>query len=161
MITITVDDRAVLAAIQALRQHVENLQAPMADIGQALTEAARLAFHDARDPYGRGWAPLSAVTVSRRRQGSAVPLRDTDRLMNSLTYRADASSVEVGTDVIYAGTHQFGARQGAYGRTRRGGPIPWGSIPARRFLPTDGLPDDQQDEVLDILRDHIARAVKG
>jgi phage gpG-like protein len=81
--------------------------------------------------------------------------------MNSLTYRADADSVEVGTNVIYAGTHQFGARQGAFGRTRRGGPIPWGDIPARPFLPTDGLPEEQRREVLDLIREHFARAVGG
>jgi phage virion morphogenesis protein len=161
MITVTVDDRQVLEALERLRASAADLRPVLEDIGQALTESARLTFHDARDPYGRPWAPLTELTVSRRREGSAVPLRDTGRLMNSLTYRADADSVEVGTNVIYAGTHQFGARQGAFGRTRRGGPIPWGDIPARPFLPTDGLPEEQRREVLDLIRDHFARAVGG
>ncbi len=33
---------------------------------------------------------------------------------------------------------------------------PWGDIPVRPFLPEDGLPDDWQEEVLDIIRRHLA-----
>jgi phage gpG-like protein len=82
-------------------------------------------------------------------------LRDTGILANSISYNVLRKGVEIGTKVRYAGTHQFGARQGQYGRTKRGGPIPWGNIPARPFLPTDGLPPEWRSEVLSILSRHL------
>jgi phage gpG-like protein len=62
----------------------------------------------------------------------------------------------VGIHVEYAITHQKGATQGQYGVTSSGATFPWGDIPVRPFLPEDGLPDDWQEEVLDIIRRHLA-----
>ncbi len=108
---------------------------------------------------GPGWKPLKPSTVAHRRKGSAVPLRDTGRLMNSIAHKVEGNKVKVGTNVEYASTHQFGARKGQYGtktmvqhvrehvRRRKGAServraherrrtiqIPWGDVPARPFL---------------------------
>jgi hypothetical protein len=48
----------------------------------------------------------------------------------------------------------FGAKQGAFGRTSRGGPIPWGDIPARPLLPIDeqgNMDAFDKEEIRDIL----------
>jgi len=45
-------------------------------------------------------------------------LMDSGRLANSITFDADNKQVEIGTNLVYAATHQFGR----------------GSIPARPYL---------------------------
>lgn len=62
----------------------------------------------------------------------------------------------VGSPLIYADTHQFGAPKGSFGSTSRGSPIPWGDIPTREFL---GLSDTNADEVREIMADYLLSAV--
>jgi phage virion morphogenesis protein len=124
------------------------------DVGAALTENVRMSFVMGASPYGVKWLPL------KFRRGD--PLRDTDRLMNSITYRVAADGVEVGTNVPYAGVHQFGysvikARFGSK-QARRGA-----RIPARPFFPNaaQGLPVAWEREVTDIVARAIAARIAG
>lgn len=79
-------------------------------------------------------------------------LRDTGRLANSINARVEGGSVLLGTNVTYAITHQQGAKKGQYGRSRRGGPIPWGNVPARPFF---GYSDQDQADVLELLQRYV------
>lgn len=110
--SVTVDDRQVTAALAALSARLGNLKAPLAEAGQTLVTLADLAFRNQQDPWGRAWQRLAASTLKRRRKGpgrgAGQILRDTGRLQNSISYRADAHSVTVGTNVVYAAIHQFG-----------------------------------------------------
>lgn len=61
------------------------------------------------------WVPLSPMTLAMRRNKnkmSAKILRDTGNLMNSITYAIvdDDTGVQIGTNVKYAGTHQYGGK---------------------------------------------------
>lgn len=136
------------------------LQAKMADlapalrsVGAMLKDEARLCFVEQSSPYGMKWRPLSPVTVAKRRKGEGSGeiqiLRDTGRLMNSIAVNSSASSVEVGSNLVYAAIHQFG---GMAGRNRKV------SIPARPFLPTNGLPLEQMTELVDILTAYLMGA---
>jgi phage gpG-like protein len=58
--------------------------------------------------------------------------------MNSHTARAGTTYAEVGTNVVYAATHQFGR----------------GAIPARPFLM---LQDEDRPAICDVLRDYMLR----
>lgn len=58
---------------------------------------------------GEEWAPLKPNTVAGRRQGSSRILQDTGHLKGSITAKISGGSVEVGTNVSYAGPHQFGS----------------------------------------------------
>lgn len=165
-VSITLDDREVRDGLTELVARLGDARPALAAIGQLLVTETDLAFRGQRDPWGTAWAPLSAVTLKRRRKGpgsgpKASILRDTGRLAGSINYQADADSVAVGSDVIYAATHQFGAKQGAFGRARRGSPIPWGDIPARAFLPISesgvDLPAGVRDDILDLLARHLDR----
>jgi len=89
---------------------------------------------------GPGWAPLSPVTLRRRRKGSSAILQDTGRLRNSIVSRGAGSlfslqptSMEVGSNLVYAATQQFGRPDNRFYNTPKGRPAP---IPARPFLPT-------------------------
>ena len=61
------------------------------------------------------------------------------------------------TNLDGATTHQFGAKQGTFGRTTRGGPIPWGNIPARPFL---GPSDDLNQDILEAIHLHMATVLR-
>ena len=63
----------------------------------------------------------------------------------------------VGSPLIYAGVHQFGAKKGAFGTTSKGSPIPWGDIAARPFL---GVSNDDEREIVDIILDHLTDSIR-
>jgi phage virion morphogenesis protein len=151
-VTVEINDRQVNAAFRKLTQAGTNLRPILTSIGEAMVESTKLRFRDSQAPDGGQWAPLSPVTIALRRQGSSKPLLDTGRLRNSITRAVGVRDVVIGTNVIYAGTHQFGARKGQYGRTRRGAPIPWGNVPARPFF---GMSRGDKAEIMTILRDAL------
>lgn len=154
-ISIRVDDAQVRAALQRLIDRLYSTEQPMREIGAVIDTQVQLGFRAGKDPEGRPWAPLSPVTIARRSHGGTKPLRDTGRLQNSFSTQITRNSVEYGTNVEYASTHQYGARQGEYGRTQRGGPIPWGNIPARPMLPVDRLPAIYEREIRRVMMRHI------
>ena len=156
MTTIKIDVRAdeTQKLLAELQRRTGNIQPAMEGIGQILVSNTQQRFVDQVDPDGLPWKELSAVTLSRRRKAGsgAKILRDTGRLAASINYRVVGGSVEPGTNVVYAPTHQYGAKKGSYGRTRKGSPIPWGDIPARPFF---GYNDQDQADVLELLQRYI------
>ncbi len=74
----------------------------LGDVGRRLISDFRMGFKSATAPDGSKWKPL------KYREGQ--PLRDTGRLQSSITKRLDRTSktLEIGTNVDYATTHQFG-----------------------------------------------------
>lgn len=83
---------------------------------------------------------------------------ESKRLGNEINYRVTGGAVEVGSSLEYAATQQFGAKKGAFGKTKKGRDIPWGDIPARPFL---GLSAKDKQDVLAILNEHLAKAMGG
>lgn len=155
MLEITLDTRKMDRAIAALQQRGGDLRQPLTEIGEHIASEVDLTFRDGADPYGNQWDALSGLSTLKNRNGSK-PLNDTGRLKSSITSNADSHSVEIGTNVEYAPTHQFGAKKGSYAKG-----VPWGDIPARPFLPTEegGLPNDWGEEVLDIIKHHFQEAL--
>ena len=153
MIEITLDIRVVDEALRNLINHIDDMTPAMRAIGEHIASEIDLTFRDGKDPYGNPWAPLSAVTIAKRRNRSNKPLNDTGALKASITSNATPHSVKIGTNKEYAPTHQFGAKKGQYARN-----VPWGDVPARVFLPTSeqGLPDNWEREILDIIARHLA-----
>ena len=129
----------------------------MRDIGEHVLNATRDRFDSQTDPDGNPWEPLSDLTKERKPRNRDKILTLDGDLRGNLAYRADRDSVEIGSPSIYAGTHQFGALQGAFGTTSRGGPIPWGDIPKRPFL---GLSDADRAEIEELARDYLDEATK-
>jgi phage virion morphogenesis protein len=130
--SVQVDDARLTAALLALRTRIGNLQLVMASIGQRLVTQTDLAFRSERDPWGNAWQRLSRSTLRQRRTGKgtggAKILRDTGRLAGSISYRASADQVVVGTNVVYAAIHQFGGdiqrkAHTLYFRTNRAGTV--------------------------------------
>ena len=154
----------VESVLDNLSTATADLRQPMRVIAQGMATEVDLGFSREEDPWGEAWERLSDVTLSRRRGSSAQILSDTGVLSNSFHADSDNKSAQVGTNDKRAGTLQYGAKKGAYGRTSRGGPIPWGDIPPRAMVPIkDGrvdLPGSWVETVLDALTAHIELASK-
>lgn len=152
-ITFTIDDAAVHQMLADLRERGGNLRPALTRVAAMMKESIRANFAQGGRPR---WLPLKS------RQGK--PLRDTGRLMNSISRTVTGSEVRVGTNVVYAAVHHFGAAKGSFGsysqqvrpherlvrqvfgrplrqakkvRVRahaRRAKLPWGDIPARPFM---------------------------
>lgn len=132
------------------------------DINNALAEALRTGtqerFENGTAPDGRAWP--------RTIRGGQTLVR-TAALKNSVNTRANAQGAEVGTNLIYAATHQFGAA----GRTIRARKKPFlkfqiggrwirkkqvtVNIPARPFL---GISDSDRQNIREIVDGAITEA---
>ena len=131
----------------------------MTRIGRVMVTDTDLNFRRSQGPDGRPWRPLK----SRKGQ----PLRDTGRLQRSIVFDANKKQVEIGTNVLYAPTHQFGAvikpKKGPFlifpvagpGGKKRFVFARQIEIPARPFI---GLKTRQVDKINSIV-DHWAKEV--
>lgn len=130
-----VDDSGAKAKLAALAAATSDMRPVYETIGRVLTNRIRLGFKLGIDPWGSPWAKL------KLRQGQ--PLRDTGRLQRSITAQPDAQGVTVGTNLLYAPVHQFGATIAPKKAKRLVFPGPGGklifakkvTIPARPFMP--------------------------
>lgn len=120
---------------------MRDLNAALAEEGLDLVAEG---FEAGKDPSGRDWQPTF--------RGGSV-LRDTGRLARSFTRKVTTTGFRIGTNVLYAKTHQFGAvivptqakalrfKNYKNGQKRQGR---WVfakkvTIPARPMLPDGGL----------------------
>ena len=151
------DDAEVRRALDRLQAAGADLRPAMQDIGEHLLNTTRERFRDEEDPDGAPWAPLRPATKRRKKRNAGRILTEEGFLRGNLVARADSDSVVVGSPSIYAGTHQFGAKKGAFGATSKGSPIPWGDIAARPFL---GVSHDDEREIVDIILDHLTDSIR-
>lgn len=139
----------------------------MRGLGGVLLAAIERGFRDEADPVtGVAWADLSPVTLARRaKKGhTGKKLQVSGRLASSFgEVELSASSVIVGSNVVYATTMHYGAKQGAFGRmsilsTRREVPIPWGDIPARPLLPigeNGEMNSTDEEDIAEVLQNNV------
>lgn len=159
VIDIEFNYKSVERALNDLLKRAEDPSEAMKDVAGILKQATNNAFENEADPAtGVAWDPLSATTLATRpnREGGEI-LQDRRRLRRSMVTDYGKVFAEIGTNVIYAATHQFGAQQGQYGKSSRGGPIPWGDIPARPFF---GVSPEDEEDILDIATRYMADAWK-
>lgn len=156
-IDIQVDDAELRAELKRLAAKLNDLKPFFNDVGETLLNSTRERFKTQTDPFGRKWkdyAPLSLAYRARKPQHKDLILTLNGYLRGTLTKKADQDSLRIGTPMVYGAVHQFGAKRGAFGRTRFGVPIPWGDIPARPFL---GLSEDDRADLLDALNEYLAK----
>lgn len=138
-VSIEIDTRPVLAMLNRVAARIGNLTPVMRTIGEIVLKQTDSAFEAGKSPAGRSWKK------SRRAETKGgQTLIDTARLRNSMTMKASASQVEVGTNVEYAAIHQFGGVI----RPKRKKALAFGGIvrssvtmPARPFLPDEASLD--------------------
>ncbi|MEZ5571183.1 MAG: phage virion morphogenesis protein [Halioglobus sp.] len=126
-----------------LLAQTDNLEPLMRDIGEYLLPAHKDRIAQGITPDGVAFEPLSPDYVSserkRKSRGADKILILDDFLRGDLAYQVDGNGLQLGTNVVYGATHQFG-------RTK-------GNIPARPFL---GFSDADIDEIEAIAQDYLA-----
>ena len=171
LISVEIRDAEVQRWFGAAVRKMANPRPMLLGIGEDLVESTKQRFTTSTAPDGSRWASNSSVTMARwmsgmkglhrkdgsltkkgaARLGSKKPLIGRSKMLShTIDYQLRGrDTLLVGSPLEYASTHQFGAEQGAFGRTKRGGPIPWGDIPPRPFL---GVSSADRDNVIDIVR---------
>lgn len=151
-------------AVQGILANLIALGANMTPITQALAgvlaDIPERALANQADPAtGQPWAPLSKVTLARKKSGSRI-LEQSGDLFGKMQpeHGPDYALVGASGQTPYAPTHQFGAKKGAFGTNRRGGPIPWGDIPARPFF---GVGPEDEAEFAQVALEGLQRALAG
>jgi phage gpG-like protein len=93
--------------------------------------AAKIVKEDVKGHFDAGGRPTRWAAPKWR---SGAPLVNTGILRNSIFHGKDGNGWRVFTNDVRAGTLHYGAKQGAFGRSKRNGPLPWGNIPARPIM---------------------------
>ncbi len=162
-VRITLNTAEFADAIQGLSAIMRRPAGVMGEIGEAMILSTQERAAAEQSPDGTAWPKLNPGYAAAKRGGSM--LRETGRLLSSLSRKVDGNRVVVGTNVIYAAIHQFGGtiRPKAAGRLafRLGRTRVFARsvrIPARPFL---GVSDADRAEIMAIFQDHARRAMRG
>lgn len=163
MITIELNADALQEGLARLTGLMSDLSPVMQDLGELLMLSTKERFPQGVAPDGTPWAPKAAATIerylSRGDRADSRPLfGPSGALSQQIFYEAGPDHVEIGSNRIYAAVMQFGAAKGAFGSTSRGGPIPWGNIPARPFL---GISDEDEANLYATVEEWLARVAGG
>jgi phage virion morphogenesis protein len=132
----------VKAAFEALQAKLADLTPVFQDIGESMLNRTRERFRSQTAPDGSPWAALSPDYAKRKKKNKDKILTLSGNLRGLLNYQAGPRSVRIGTPLKYGAAHQFGR--------------PEIKLPARPFL---GLSTSDEQELLEILNDHLQRAL--
>ncbi|MCK9987404.1 MAG: hypothetical protein AzoDbin1_03876 [Azoarcus sp.] len=171
MITININDRPILDALQELVERNRDLRPVLRAIGEDIAESTRRRFVTSTAPDGTPWAPNSQVTMDRylgvfrgsykkdgslskkgaARKGNKKPLiGESKDLSTTIAYQLEGTNaVAIGSNKPYAAMQQFGGAKAQW-------PHLWGDIPARPFL---GLSDGDHRTILDTVTSYLADGV--
>lgn len=159
--SLQIDSTALTAALSHAASQLTHTKPLMQRLSVSLLSATEDNFAAQGRP---SWAGLSPVTLARRRNGGGLvrTLEDTGNLAGSVSSWHSDTEAAVGSNSRYATTHQFGAEQGGFGRTAKNGPIPWGDIPARPFLPMTAageLQPEAEQACMDTISNYLVRVL--
>lgn len=156
MTIIKIENSAFESLLFDLKNHLSDLTPAMIDVSAELVAGIDQSFINETDPNtGTPWQQLSETTISARTKRGYWPgkkLQQTGRLAASIVPAYGPAHAQAGTNVIYAGTMNFGASRGEFGATRAGAPVPFGDIPARPFI---GISDETERNVIDVITEYL------
>ncbi|MBL4832166.1 MAG: phage virion morphogenesis protein [Aliivibrio sp.] len=131
---------AISKTLNKLLRQSNDLSPAFRDIGEYLLESTQQRFIDQQAPDGTPWDPVSPKTLKKKKRQDRV-LTETGTLADTLNYQLGANQLQLGSNMEYAATHQFGREADG--------------IVARPFL---GIAPFEQKEILAILQDHLMSA---
>ncbi len=170
---IELNDAAVAAALGRLQELTRGQRTGlMRAIARYMLTATELRFRRQVGPDGAAW-----VRSRRAQREGGQTLRDSGRLRASLAWRATAREAAVGTNVVYAPVHQFGAneivsvrphRRQVRTANRARGTVAVKAVPVkghtrRMFFPARpflGFSPGDRQEILEILRGGITELLR-
>ncbi len=159
MILVELKSTTAIAALERAAAGLADTTPLMVSLGNLLAESTKQRFAAGVSPEGVKWAPKSQTTLNRygARKSNRVdirPLFGPSGALNSTIYpEASRDEARIGSPMIYAAVHQFGAAKGAFGQMANGSPIPWGNIPARPYL---GISDQDDADIVATVTDYLS-----
>jgi len=158
----------LINTLESLELSQQELTSLNRRLGFMLEQSTRERFEDEQSPEGERWKPLSDSTLisraarrgrtktkrggmtarAQRIVGNAAILKDSGRLMRSITSRARPEGVAVGTNLVYGAIHQKGGKAGRGKRVQ---------IPARPYL---GISKSDEQDIMDLLNEFIEERVE-
>jgi len=180
---VSIDTAQVSQLLAQLQHKCANPQPVLHEIGEILLFSVQRNF----DVGGRpAWPKLAKSTIAQRVKAKKWPGKILQRsgaygLLGSVNKRVGKDFVAIGTNKVYAATHQFGAKKGQFGKLtvhvksytkkiskpgkKKKSTVtvkahskqmlcPWGNIPARPFLAV-------QDEDLADINETIGNYLAG
>jgi phage virion morphogenesis protein len=158
-ITVRVLDKQVQRGFEQLQHLMSNTRPVMAAIGVELVSSTHMRFVTQTDPDGQAWRTLNKEYAAGKRNSRI--LTESGRLRDSINSQASNDEVRVGTNVIYAGAHQFGAeiepKNASHLYFRIGGNLVVTdsvTLPARPFL---GISSQDEASIAEIVFDFVDR----
>ncbi|MCD1634481.1 phage virion morphogenesis protein [Martelella mediterranea] len=157
--TLTIRDETIDAGLTRLYEAADTITPALKNIGEHEASATRRRFVDEEDPQGRAWKPLNPL-YRKTKKGSGILKGESRSLSQIIWQLVDDTSVEVGSNEIYARIHNEGGVIKAKdapalvfsmgGKTIKVKSV---TIPKRQFL---GLSEKDRADILDIIEDHFA-----
>lgn len=179
MIRITHNFGRVQERLNELARRNEDFRPLMGEIAAFLLDRVEENFAQEGRPK---WEPLKASTIEQREREGKWPgkiLQRSGSLASSFSTAHDEKSATVGSNKVYAKTHQLGAKKGQFGQYSqllstqpgKGGKsqkdvfkkapvisLPWGDIPPRDMFSFTG---EDHEALLQIILDYERRAAGG
>lgn len=142
--------------VSRITQRLEQLESLLGDLRPVMREIAATLERDVTEAFQNEWNPtthekwedLDEKTIAGREKINKWPgrkLQVEGELVGSLSSDYGAKFARVGVSKDYAPAHQFGR--------------PDKNLPARPFLPFDGLHPDTEQAIIDFLEDKITEAL--
>jgi phage virion morphogenesis protein len=146
-ITIAIDDKPVIAALNRIARKGADLRPALKVIGEELVKSTEARFgSQGPAPDGTPWPKLSPRTLKRKKHPKI--LTESGHLRGSIRSQLLGSrAVAVGTNRVYAAIHQLGGQAG------RGRKV---TIPARPYL---GVSAADRVRILTVLKWFLARRI--
>jgi phage virion morphogenesis protein len=113
MIQLKVDKSKIEKVLKELSQKTSNLRPVMRAIAEDMMQATKENFDTQGARLGKKWQNLSPSTLKiRARRGYNGPmLQQEGHLYDSITSFADDNTAMVGSNLVYAKTHQLGSNK--------------------------------------------------
>lgn len=124
------DSRSVTASLHGLLNAIDKPAPLLAELGEYALRTTRDRFKSQTAPDGTAWAALAPWYQREKRRNKNRVLTLNGYLRGQMAVQVNEKSVQVGSNFIYAATHQFGR----------------GAIPARPYL---GLSDIDRNEIVE------------
>jgi phage virion morphogenesis protein len=159
---IVIDDSDIQEGLQRVLDAAGDLAPVLKNIGEYEAEETKDRFRDQLDPDGQPWEPLNALYKTTKK-GPRILTGQTRSLSEIVWQLASQTSVEVGSNVVYARIHNEGGiikpKSAAALVFSMGGQtfkVKSVRIPRRTFL---GINEEDRREIEAIIRDHFEEAI--
>lgn len=160
-LSVDFDATSATASLNGLLGAIDKPAPLLAELGEYVLRTTRARFSTQTAPDGTAWAALQPWYQREKRRNKNRVLTLNGYLRGQMAVQVGERSVQVGSNLVYAAVHQFGAtiRPTNVKMLHFGGHVAKSvTIPARPYL---GLSDTDQNEIVERTLDWLRGQMKG